>query len=384
MAKTREEIVASVIEGWLVTDDTQSLASLENAVVEDIVYLCEISQSSYREVLLTVLIGRLMDPSYKAGVDFYASHPRPIFEGGIRPILEMHRIPCTQSGPLNVAKATTRLDENWASQRRPADAGRAVVRLVSRIDKMDSDSLNQVGRAIAELLIVQAHDLSTLEATVTDISSPEVIFGIATKLISDFPNGGNTPQRIAGLAMEVIVGTENVYGTRDSASTTNATSGKPGDLGITNATGEPMTVFEVTVKKFDMQRISACTQSITKYNHNFDENDARCLRSVNVLCRREDVAIEATFVTAVRDAAWIATLTHKEISYTFVSLEGWLVAQILNMNAEQRGAYFEGMKEYVNEVRTPRAIKSAFLSLVGDFTVNNAETAGDLSLERFE
>jgi hypothetical protein len=100
-------------------------------IQKSLVSLFETKAYGFREVVLTCIIawedGITFDPVED---DFYACHPRAIYEQGIRPVLVAHKIPHMKSGPLNVAKNIKQLNENWAEGRRPESAAYAAVNLL--------------------------------------------------------------------------------------------------------------------------------------------------------------------------------------------------------------------------------------------------------------
>ncbi len=88
----------------------------------------------FREILLVVIVGMKLDPSFRASTGLYDCNPRAIYEGPIKEFLIEKNIPHRKSGPLNVAKATVGLDMTWAAQRRPSDVAEEVVKLVKYIE----------------------------------------------------------------------------------------------------------------------------------------------------------------------------------------------------------------------------------------------------------
>ena len=86
---------------FVINTDTQSkIREIANSTVR-----------GFREIILTICIGRLLEPSYDPTSELYACHPRAIYEGPIRSAIRGERIPHGKSGPLNIAKATQGLTE---------------------------------------------------------------------------------------------------------------------------------------------------------------------------------------------------------------------------------------------------------------------------------
>lgn len=84
---------------------------VEESFEEDLESLFSTHVWGFREVILTVVIGRLLNPQFSASTSFYDCRPRAIYEGPIRNTLLRYNIPNRKSGPLNVAKATEGLNE---------------------------------------------------------------------------------------------------------------------------------------------------------------------------------------------------------------------------------------------------------------------------------
>ena len=264
----------------------------------------ESQNRSYRDLLMTVIVSRLRDPSYTPSTSLYSAKPRSVFEKGIRPELEARSIPCTQSGPLNVAKAAARLDLNWAAQRRPADVANALLEVVGFLETGTEAEVESLAQRSADLLVADAKAVAGKSIEVSPTQDPAKLATVAIELIDAAPSGGNTPQRVCGAVLLALhpgariadrsasavsrVACE-VFGVRDSASQTNLTSGKPGDMGL-SCGGVPTRIYEVTIKSFGQQRISECTQSVLAYNETAERGSGqRPIQHVYVLCRREDV-----------------------------------------------------------------------------------------------
>lgn len=78
--------------------------------------VCATTIWGFREILLVICVARIMDSSFSASTNFYACNPRALFEGPIRNALSRVGIPHRKSGPLNIAKATVGINQQWAGQ----------------------------------------------------------------------------------------------------------------------------------------------------------------------------------------------------------------------------------------------------------------------------
>jgi hypothetical protein len=104
--------------------------------------LIEINVKGFRGIVVTALVGMHLIDDYDPLNDFYKCNPRSIFEEGIWYALKDNGIPCGKSDPLNVAKNTSQLDENWAKGRRPQSAATAVFKFLQMVTKEDDIKKN--------------------------------------------------------------------------------------------------------------------------------------------------------------------------------------------------------------------------------------------------
>lgn len=120
-------------------DDLYTKATDEQYTIDEKIYkeaidkLFDTKAWGFREIVLVVIIGMMLDPKYQASNGLYNCSPRAIYEGPIKDFLIEKEIPHRKSGPLNVAKATVGLDDTWAAQRRPADIAKMVVVIINYI-----------------------------------------------------------------------------------------------------------------------------------------------------------------------------------------------------------------------------------------------------------
>ena len=84
--------------------------------VSEVESLFQTSIWGHREIILTIIMARLLDPKFKASKNFYACNPRSIFEQPIRKALREYGIPHRKSGPLNVAKKDEKLKIKTAAE----------------------------------------------------------------------------------------------------------------------------------------------------------------------------------------------------------------------------------------------------------------------------
>src|SRR5207302_1660293 len=97
---------------------------------------------------------------------FYACNPRALYEGPMRNLLTEFGIPRGQSGPLNIAKATQMINEQWAAQRRGREIAESVVHLVSAIESMSTSDLYNFAIALHIKFLTQAQLIASLRIDV--------------------------------------------------------------------------------------------------------------------------------------------------------------------------------------------------------------------------
>lgn len=328
----------------------------------DLKLVFESEKRSFREIVFTINIGRLLDLNFKATKDLYYCNPRPVYEQGIKPVLDSKGVPCTQSGPLNVTKATKAITDEWAAMKSPKEVGLATYHLAKYIDTLNKSGLEVLAFRMGELLMRDATQISALKIKRDPLSDSSVLQKISETLILEALDGGNTAQRVIGtlleLHQEIVSANTIVTGTEDSASTTNLTSKKIGDLSISHTSGSIISIYEVTLKKFTEQRITECSQSLIG---NLGK-EVGSKSEVIVLCRKQDVP---SIALSKRNTLILGSMTDKfGIGYNFVDIFEWINIRILELNHELRKKYFERLESYVNRVNTPVKVKSKWAEIL--------------------
>jgi hypothetical protein len=220
--------------------------------------LIEVNAKGFRGVVVTALTGLHIDESYDPLNDFYGCNPRSIFESGIWYALQENGIPCGKSDPLNVAKNTSHLNEEWAKGKRPESAATAVVKFLSIV--MDS------GRAKRARLIdffffrlwkyaesVTEYKLAKFESLT---NSRQVLGNKLIEFTLKYPESGNLPQFLVSQLLSGVFGTSaiEVIGGKESVFGTNTTSKKPADIWL-EVGGVETNLYEITVKPVSKKRL---------------------------------------------------------------------------------------------------------------------------------
>jgi hypothetical protein len=317
----------------------------------------------FREILLVVVVGRLLDDGYRPGKALYDCNPRALYEGPILGVLRAEGIPARKSGPLNIAKAARGLSREWAAQRRPKRVADEVVRLVEAIEGMDQTELEELSAALHARFLKEASQVAALSVTAPPESDPQHLYEMCANLIDEVPDGGNTPQRIVGHLMEAyhtelqtgIV----VTGHLDRASVTSTTSKKPGDINEEQADGTVLCVYEVTVKLFGDSRMTDSYETVKRYS----TGKASPIREVVVICRTSDVhpGIESDSRIS---SIYLGKLEHQDLTYHFINIYEWIISQLSRMPVDARLSFHQQLSEYIADPNTSEAVKKRWADLV--------------------
>lgn len=354
MTKTdRNSKISEILNDHLTRAQNDDTPAISTELSQNLDNIFSTTTWGYREILLVIIIGRMLDPSFKASSAFYDCNPRAIYEGPIREFLIANGIPNRKSGPLNVAKAAIGINEQWAAQRRPAAIAKDVVEVVNLLDDSNMAELEQILTVILRRFLVEATRVESLTVEVPPQSDPEYLYETSTVLINDVPDGGNTPQKIVGMLMQTyhddLQSGIVVHGYEDSASVTNTTSKKPGDVTEELLDGTIVKVYEVTVKKFDLNRIVESYESVKEY---CKHNDA-VISEVTVICRKQDT----TDVLPESGEVYFGKYIHQDVIYHFIDLNNWILSQLMRMSQDARTAFFEALSGYISEVNTAEKVK---------------------------
>src|SRR3989338_611580 len=265
----------------------------------------------HREIILTILMARLLNPKFKASENFYACNPRSLFEHPIREALREYAIPHRKSGPLNVAKNSKKINKDWATDKHGGDIAMNVVKIVKKIESVSEKDLHEFAAAYAVRYKQEANRIKEMEVNLPPQENPIHISKLCIDLIDSVPDGGATPQIVVGLLMEAMNKDRKndvvVSGHRDSVSTTNTTSKKPGDI-IEKINNEAELIYEVTTKKFGDDRLIESHEAVMAYN--------KKVKDVFVICRPEDVP-----ETLSKGSSYImATTQYRELAYYFINI----------------------------------------------------------------
>ena len=320
--------------------------------VKEVESLFQTSIWGHREIVLTILMARLLNSKFEASENFYACNPRSIFEKPIRKALREHGIPHRKSGPLNIAKNSNKINRDWATDKRGGEIAMNVVKIVKKIESVSQSELKKFALAYIARYKQEAERIKKMVVNLPPQENPIYISKLCSDLINFVPDGGATPQIVVGLLMETINKDRKsnviVSGHRDSVSTTNTTSKKPGDI-IEKINDNIELIYEVTTKKFSDDRLIESYEAVMAYD--------KILRNVFVICRPQDVP-EAL---SNRGSSYImATTQCRELVYYFINIYEYIQSAIIFLTPEGRKFFYEELVAYVNNTYTSEKVKRYF------------------------
>jgi hypothetical protein len=329
--------------------------TLPSRIKEDLRILFSTPVRGFREILLVITIASILDKEYRATKDFYACNPRAIYEGPIRQELAKRHIPHGKSGPLNVAKATKSINEQWAAQREPKAAAEAVVRLTKLIEGSSAANLEQIAIGLHRRFLDEAKRVEKLTfEPKSALTVPELV-SLLSEMIIAVPDLGNTPQRICGELLKALHHLHRspieILGIEDRACTTSTTSKKPGDVvEIDPKTKAAIRVFEISVKRIDDGRLDDCVDAAQDYG---SETGAP-VGEIFFLCRKRDVCVSGQFKF---ENAYFGAVVHRGILFHFIDIFKWIEQAVACLPDDFRKGLLDSIADYVNDPNTSDAVK---------------------------
>lgn len=313
----------------------------------------------FREIVLVICIAHRLDSTFKASEDFYGCNPRTLYEKPIREELDRRGIPSRQSGPLNVAKGAKGINEQWAAGREPRSVANQVVSLVQQIEHMDRADLDNFTKLLLSRFLQERKVVEQLNVQAKPNSDAAYLYHMCERLIDSVPDGGNTPQRIVGYLLESYHEELQtgliVSGHTDRASTTSTTSKKLGDITEEQIGGLIISAYEVTVKSFGRQRVREAYEAAQSYLAGAHVSN----REIVVICRKEDVHPDVTPVSST----YLGRLEYQDITFHFMDIYEWIMAQLLRMTADARTVFFTKLQNYIADKNTSAKVKLAWANI---------------------
>ncbi len=277
IAKQFVEDKLNHVSGFTISDfeDIQNFQQVENILNN----LINVKAMGFRGVVATAITGMHLNSEFNPLNNFYSCNPRSIFEQGIFYAFA-DRIPCGKSDPLNVAKNTNVLDEEWANGKRPQASAQAVVDYLRHLESTAGLEREKIINFFFYKLVEYANSVTAIKIKMPKVQGlPNQLFATKlTRFILEFPESGTTPQLVISTLLKKIYEFSqiSVEGGDESVFGTNTTSKKPADIWF-EKDGTPTVLFEITVKKIDAKRLDDCLQSLASLS--------MLDRPVNFICR---------------------------------------------------------------------------------------------------
>lgn len=360
----RNKRIRNILESYYQKAIDSNCKVDESAYTTNLDKLFTTESWGFREILLVVIMGMLLDRNYKSSTGLYDCNPRAIYEGPIKEFLIEKHIPHRKSGPLNVAKATVGLDMTWARQRRPSDVAFEVVNLVNFLEANASKREKRIDKVAISLLrrfIDCAERIKELKVDVNPTSDPEFIYHLCDELITLTPDGGNTPQKIAGYLLKNyhkdLMSGFIVTGGGDRASVTSTTSKKPGDINEETPEGVVRRVYEITVKRFDLPRIRDSYDSVCIYNK---DNESANIHEIIIICRKIDCPSN---INKSNLHGYLGSYTHQNITYYYWDIYEWIANTLQQMTTDGRREFYLDLKSYIDDINTSETVKKEWKRL---------------------
>jgi hypothetical protein len=316
-------------------------------------------------IVLTAIVGRLLDMKFDPSDNFYACNPRSLFELCIRPVLrERHKAPMGKSDPLNVAKGTKRLDDNWANRGRGGKvnpSAAATVKLVQWIAIANKHQLEKLLRAVVWVYLgLRNLKAQTLSSITLGPGLDDAIY-VVQKLIGEATAGGATAQIIVEAILlaqhEQTQSKDVVKGVGGSVNATNTTSGKPAD--VWEEYDDSLHGYEVTTKYVDTNRVQDSANSV----HAYLQRTKKDIKYVEItfLCHLPLVHVEAL-------GSNISFVDESGIQFHFVELYQWLIIMLERIGADGRENVLASIAEYAQQPDTDYSVKHAWEKLSTRFS----------------
>lgn len=311
--------------------------------------LIETNAKGFRGVVITSLVGFSIDKHFNPLMDFYACNPRSIFEQAIWYVLNEYNIPCGKSDPLNVAKNITKLDLDWAKDRRPEQAAIAAVEFLTLcVNETDEEQRMLLEDYFYFKLLQYARKIENF-ALATPNKDTKSRQWLADRLV-DFslkaPESGAIPQLLVARLLKQIFqsGDVVVCGGEESVFGSNTTSKKPADIWL-EYNGVPSVLFEITLKKVDKKRLEDCIES-------HKELGISSL-PLTFICR---ISVDIGTLNDVTEN----TLRYKNRQIEFVDYSEFVRSSFSLINDDDAGDVYESMRNFVESVSTSIKTKDAW------------------------
>jgi hypothetical protein len=271
----RQTLIQEQLEIWLNTEYhhpvEQELIDMSNTIISN-------RSLGMRGLVMTGIMGIHLYDNYHPVHDFYACSPRAIFDE-IYPILVKHQIPSSKSAPLDVAKATNKLDINWINGKRDSEVAQTVVKFLKELKErrieMNRRPNYKAEIAYNEMILtffncLKEYTNKNKVAVNDDIAIDFLDIPLSLyEFVTNNPNYGDNPEALVYFILEQINEDKplTVHGIESSVFSNNRN--KPADLWLTDEKDIITNLYEVSVKQINNTRILHLIDSMNGNNHEY-------------------------------------------------------------------------------------------------------------------
>lgn len=308
--------------------------------------LIDTKSKGFRGVVATALTGVHLDPNFDPLNNFYDCNPRSIFENGIFFAFQ-GQIPCGKSDPLNVAKNQYVLNEEWAAGKRPESAALAVVHFLKAVMNSPSNRETLIDFYFFRL-VEYAEKVKAIDINVPDnnkVSQQELGHRLS-EFTYKYPESGTIPQYVVSLLFKAVYEKSSfvVVGGEESVFGTNTTSKKAADIWV-EEDGKPVNLYEITVKKIDVKRLSDSLHAL---------NDMGMLDSnIHFICRLPE---DTSTLGELMDG----TYNYKGKLFNFIDLKSFILTLVAILTTEQLESIISELTSFIENIERPISTKEGW------------------------
>lgn len=235
----------------------------------------------------------------------------------------------------------------------------AAIALIEIVEYLETSPLSKirvhnVGVSLIRRFLSHSTYVESLEFEPTPTSDPEFLYRFCYRLITEVPDSGNTPQKIAAFLFEsyheAFSTGITVSGTEDSAFVTSTTGKKAGDICEDAKNGEILKVYEITVKPFLFERIQQSYDSIQVYN----AEKERKIDEIIVICRKKDCPKNIKLSGL---HGFLGHYIYRDVIYYFWDIFEWIANTLQRMPQRGRLRFYLKLHSYVCDTNTSEKVK---------------------------
>lgn len=303
-------------------------------ILKDLIF---VKTRGFRGLVITAIAGKKINNLYEPLKNFYDCNPRAIFENAIYYALK-NKIPCGKSDPLNVAKNTNLLNEEWAKGKRPYKSAIAVVNYLNFLENAEEKFKEKIIDFFFFKLIEYSNTIKEIKIE-NPIKNNTNNINFSSKIyqfISENQEGGVIPQFFISKMIEEIYSENSIFkikGLNESVFSTNTTSKKPADVWL-EINNVPVNLFEITLKPVNYKRLDDCLESL---------NEQKIIdKKVNFICRIPEDIKELDCNNNIVD--------YQNKSFYFIDMSDFISSITILISEEQINSLILSFFNFINSI----------------------------------